>query len=118
MRIIFENLIDNAIKFHNDSVRVDPFVEICVTQNDDHVRLSIIDNGIGVNSGNPDKIFQMFSRASARSNTGGIGLYITKTATEKLGGLLGVTKTAEGYTEFYIKFPMKPAWVDEQFDVS
>lgn len=105
VRIILENLIDNAIKFYNDSERVEPFVNINIGGNGDHVSINVVDNGIGISEVHPDKIFQMFSRASERSETGGIGLYITKTATEKLGGTVHLKTTPEGYTEFYVKLP-------------
>ena len=105
VRIILENLIDNAIKFFNDSERVQPFVNINIFGDGDHVSINVVDNGIGVSEVHPDKIFQMFSRASERSQTGGIGLYITKTATEKLGGTVHLKTTPEGYTEFYVKLP-------------
>lgn len=105
VRIILENLIDNAIKFYNDSERVEPFVNIKIGGNGDHVSINVVDNGIGISEVHPDKIFQMFSRASERSETGGIGLYITKTAAEKLGGTVHLKTTPEGYTEFYVKLP-------------
>ena len=105
VRIILENLIDNAIKFYNDSERVEPFVTINIGGNGEHVSINVVDNGIGISEVHPDKIFQMFSRASERSETGGIGLYITKTATEKLGGSVHLKTTPEGYTEFYVKLP-------------
>lgn len=108
VRIIMENLVDNAIKFHNDSVRVEPFVNIDVTTINQKVRIRVVDNGIGISQVHPDKIFQMFSRASERSETGGIGLYITKTATEKLGGSVHLSTTPEGYTEFYVDLPLVP----------
>lgn len=111
VRIILENLIDNAIKFYNDSDRVDPFVNIRVHTNGQYVSINVVDNGIGVSEVHPDKIFQMFSRASERSQTGGIGLYITKTATEKLGGTVHLKTTPEGYTEFYVKLPFEPVRV-------
>jgi signal transduction histidine kinase len=111
VRIILENLIDNAIKFYNDSVRVEPFVNIAICGNNDHVSINVVDNGIGVSEVHPDKIFQMFSRASERSETGGIGLYITKTAAEKLGGTVHLKTTPEGYTEFYVKLPFTPSRV-------
>ncbi len=111
VRIILENLIDNAIKFYNDSERVEPFVNISVVEDNEHVRVKVVDNGIGVSEVHPDKIFQMFSRASERSETGGIGLYITKTATEKLGGSVNLTTTPEGYTEFYVMLPLEKARV-------
>lgn len=106
VRIILENLIDNAIKFYNDSERVEPFVEISVIEEDHHVKIMVVDNGIGISQVHPDKIFQMFSRASERSETGGIGLYITKTATEKLGGEVNLKTTPEGYTEFFVLLPL------------
>jgi signal transduction histidine kinase len=108
VRIILENLIDNAIKFYNDSERVEPFVHIKIGA--DHgkgVVVSVVDNGIGIAEAKPDKIFQMFSRASERSGTGGIGLYLSKLATEKLGGEIHLRTTPDGYTEFYVYFPMK-----------
>ena len=108
VRIILENLIDNAIKFHNDSERVNPFVHIKINVNSDmDVVVSVIDNGIGIAEAKPDKIFQMFSRASERSGTGGIGLYLSKLATEKLGGHIHLRTTSEGFTEFYVLFPSK-----------
>lgn len=105
VRIILENLIDNAIKFYNDSERVEPFVNINIGGNGEYVSINVVDNGIGISEVHPDKIFQMFSRASERSETGGIGLYITKTATEKLGGSVHLKTTPEGYTEFYVRLP-------------
>lgn len=106
VRIILENLIDNAIKFYNDSDRIEPFVDITVTEENENVKIKVVDNGIGISQVHPDKIFQMFSRASERSETGGIGLYITKTATEKLGGAVHLKTSPEGYTEFFVLLPM------------
>lgn len=106
VRIILENLIDNAIKFYNDSNRTDPFVEVKVEKEGNYLKVRVIDNGIGISQVNPDKIFQMFSRASERSGTGGIGLYLTKTATEKIGGQIDLKTTPEGYTEFFVKFSL------------
>ncbi len=104
IRIILENLIDNAIKFHNDSARVDPFVKICITKKDLKIDIRVIDNGIGIDEKDSEKVFRIFSRASERSETGGIGLYLTRTATEKLGGSVTIGTTKEGFTEFSVKF--------------
>ena len=79
VRIVLENLIDNAIKFYNDSDRVNSFVKIHInSMPKGGVIVRVIDNGIGISESSPGKLFQMFSRASERSETGGIGLYITK----------------------------------------
>jgi signal transduction histidine kinase len=105
VRIIMENLIDNAIKFYNDAQNANPFVDVYVGRDENNVIIKVTDNGIGIKQVNLEKIFQMFSRASERSETGGIGLYITKTATEKLGGTIDLRTTSEGYTEFSIHLP-------------
>jgi signal transduction histidine kinase len=116
IRIILENLIDNAIKFYNDSDRVEPFVEVRIEEENREMKIRVIDNGIGISEAKPDKIFQMFSRASERSSTGGIGLYITKTACEKIGGQVGLRTTPEGYTEFYVKFVMDTIIAPAEFE--
>ncbi|MEJ7646694.1 MAG: tetratricopeptide repeat-containing sensor histidine kinase [Chryseolinea sp.] len=109
VRIVLENLIDNAIKFYNDSDRVDSFMKVHISSVDGNaIKVRVIDNGIGISESSPGKLFQMFSRASERSETGGIGLYITKTATEKIGGRVGLLTTPEGHTEFYVIFPKTP----------
>jgi len=104
-KIVLENLIDNAIKFHNESARVNPFVKIDFTRDQDWITVKVIDNGIGINESSREKIFQLFVRASERSDSGGIGLYLSKLATIKLGGTIDLTTTEEGYTAFRVRFP-------------
>lgn len=117
VRIVLENLIDNAIKFYNDSDRVDSFINVSITSLDNGgAKVRVVDNGIGISEASPGKLFQMFSRASERSETGGIGLYITKTATEKIGGRVGLLTTPEGYTEFYVLFPRSPFAEIERYE--
>lgn len=109
LRIVLENLIDNAIKFYNESDRTDSFVEIrSESLGKDGVKIRVIDNGIGISESNPGKLFRMFFRASERSETGGIGLYIVKTATTKLNGKVELLTTPEGYTEFNVTLPLLP----------
>lgn len=105
VRLILENLIDNAVKYYNDSERVDSFVRILVGVEDGKVTARVIDNGVGISTMNRQRIFQMFVRASERSDTGGIGLYLAKIATEKVGGDINLISTAEKQTEFVVQFP-------------
>jgi signal transduction histidine kinase len=117
VRIVLENLIDNAIKFYNDSDRVDSFLHISIASLDNGgAKVRVIDNGVGISEASPGKLFQMFSRASERSETGGIGLYITKTATEKIGGRVGLLTTPEGHTEFYVILPRSPFAEAERYE--
>lgn len=105
LMLVVENLIDNAIKFYNDSYRVTPFVKINVHQEGDKVRMIVIDNGIGVNSSDKDHIFHLFTRASDRSETGGIGLYLSKMAADRLGGEVILANTSPSGSEFHLILP-------------
>lgn len=104
-RIILENLIDNAIKFYNDSQRIDPFVHVRVFSEGQHVVVKVTDNGIGIDESSKDKIFNLFVRASERSDSGGIGLYLSKLASTKLGGTIELTPTSDSTTQFTVTFP-------------
>ncbi|HWA32487.1 MAG TPA: tetratricopeptide repeat protein, partial [Cyclobacteriaceae bacterium] len=114
VRLILENLIDNALKFYNDSERVESFVRIIVRSEDGRVTAHVRDNGVGISQMDRDKIFQMFVRASERSETGGIGLYLAKLATEKLGGEINLVSTDEKFTEFIVQFPVDLSGIIER----
>jgi signal transduction histidine kinase len=106
LRLIIENLVDNGIKFHTKSDRVIPFVNIEIQlKRTDRVEIFVTDNGIGIPKADQPKLFHMFMRASERSETGGIGLYLAKLSTEKLGGQIYFESTPEGYTRFSIEIP-------------
>ena len=104
-RIVLENLIDNAVKFYNDSLMITPFVKISIGKEPGFVTLKVVDNGIGINQKDKTKVFQMFTRASERSQTGGVGLYLSKLATEKLGGKITLEETSERGSTFFARFP-------------
>jgi signal transduction histidine kinase len=106
LRIILENLIDNAIKYHNSSDRIEPFVKIRVHMNGEGVKIRVIDNGIGIKENDPQKLFQMFVRASERSESGGIGLYLTKLASERLYAKVDYATTQEKFTQFTVTLPL------------
>jgi signal transduction histidine kinase len=106
LRIILENLVDNAIKYHNNSQRIEPFVMIKVGKfGDDEIVIKVIDNGIGIMERDPQKLFQMFVRASERSESGGIGLYLTKLASERLEAKIDFATTADKFTQFSVLLP-------------
>jgi signal transduction histidine kinase len=106
LRIVMENLIDNSIKFYNESDRIDPFVKIHITAMARYVIITVTDNGVGINDETKEKIFQMFVRASERSETGGIGLYLAKLATGRLEGTIDFSTTPEKFTEFTVRLPL------------
>ncbi|GIV36171.1 MAG: hypothetical protein KatS3mg032_0550 [Cyclobacteriaceae bacterium] len=107
--IILSNLIDNALKYHTQSDRVEPFVRIKAGMENGVLKVNVIDNGIGVNAQDSDKIFQIFYRGTEKSETGGVGLYLCRLATERLQGKIGVAVThQEHHTNFFVELPEIP----------
>ncbi len=103
---ILENLIDNSIKFYNNSSRVNPFVHVAIAQESSYVMVKVEDNGIGILNAAPEDVFHMFMRASERSDTGGVGLYLSKICTDKLGGEIKLAQTSKDGSTFVIQFPI------------
>lgn len=102
--VILNNMISNAIKYQDFS-KEKSFLHIQVAIKSDVATLHFHDNGIGIEPSVIDKIFNMFYRATDRSDGSGLGLYIVKEAVEKLNGKISVeSKPGEG-TLFRIELP-------------
>jgi signal transduction histidine kinase len=106
LAIILSNLIDNAVKFRADSERVEPFVKVTAAVINNALHIHVLDNGVGINENDREKIFQIFYRGTEKSETGGVGLYLCRLATERLQGRIGVSVThQERYTDFFVELP-------------
>jgi len=101
-RAIVENLISNAIKYHDPMVK-NKFVKIVGRVTKKAFHFSVSDNGIGIDPQYHDRIFDMFFRISSSSEGSGIGLYIVKDMVEKLDGSIKVDTTPDSLTVFNVK---------------
>lgn len=107
LKIIFNNLISNAIKFHCPERRENPFIAVVAREEPNHFEFSVEDNGQGIQSDNMEDIFKMFFRANDSVQGSGLGLYILKETLDKLNGQVTVkSKPGEG-TLFTIVHPKK-----------
>lgn len=107
LELIFMNLIDNAIQFHDeDKASVNILIDIYRDNNFVTIRLK--DNGIGMEETIINRIFDMHFRGSERSTGTGLGLYIVKTAVEALQGKVFVQSIPFNGTDFVFSFPAKP----------
>ncbi|WP_439557284.1 sensor histidine kinase [Dyadobacter sp.] len=104
LRIIFNNLINNAIKFQDKS-KPDPYVHLTVRSTPTHATIIVADNGTGIREADQDKIFKMFYRAGATNSGSGIGLYIVHEAISKLGGSISVSSQIGQGSVFEINIP-------------
>lgn len=98
---ILENLISNAVKYHKKN-QTDSYIKIIGKSNNKKLQLSIVDNGIGIDSAHHNKIFDMFFRLSGKTEGSGIGLYIVKETVAKLEGSIQVESELETGTTFII----------------
>ncbi len=105
MVIIFNNLISNAIKYSNSSID-NSFINIHIIINKEEAVINFEDNGIGINENYIDKIFNMFYRATEKSDGSGLGLYIVKEIVDKLNGSIKVSSVLNKGTRFVIRLPI------------
>lgn len=103
IKIILNNLISNAIKYHNLASEY-PYVHVDVYEGKGKCILEVSDNGKGIKQENLNKVFDMFFRASQDSKSSGLGLYIVKEAVEKLNGSIDINSTPGQGTRFTIAF--------------
>ena len=106
LKIVLDNLIANAIKYHNTD-QVNPFIKITFTKSSKEVLITIEDNGEGIAKEEQTKIFNMFYRASLKAEGTGLGLYLVKEALLKLNGTIELVSTENIGSVFTIKLPQK-----------
>jgi signal transduction histidine kinase len=104
LSVVLNNLISNAIKYR-DSHKENQFIKIEVHVDENTATLYFSDNGIGISEEWQARIFDMFFRATERSEGAGLGLYIVKETVDKLGGKIHVQSQLEEGTTFVITLP-------------
>jgi len=102
--IIIDNLLSNAIKYQKPGYS-HPKVNIIAKVDEQTADIEIGDNGIGIIEDHLTHIFKMFFRSSSSANGVGIGLYIVKEALLKLAGDITVTSIYGEGTKFRIMIP-------------
>ena len=104
---VLVNLIANALKFASPDRPLR--VRILSEMEGPNVRISVIDNGIGIDPRYRERIFGVFERLSPADNPGtGIGLAIVRRSVEKMGGSVGVESTLGAGSRFWFKLSAAP----------
>lgn len=103
---ILDNLLSNAIKFSPKGKEI----HVSALQNGDgDIQISVRDDGPGISEADQRKLFKRFQRLSARPTAGesstGLGLAITKTLVEKMGGSISLQSSLGQGAEFTVKLP-------------
>ncbi|PBQ30602.1 hypothetical protein CNR22_02040 [Sphingobacteriaceae bacterium] len=102
---IFFNLITNSIKYRQPAVS--PVILIRAELLKGRIRISVKDNGLGIDlEQNREKVFGLYKRFHLSKEGKGLGLFMTRTQVEVLGGSI-VLESKPGFgTEFIIELPL------------
>jgi signal transduction histidine kinase len=106
LKIILNNLISNAIKFHRIDVDTKPVIKINRSIVSNCNVISVQDNGRGIQSEYTERVFEMFFRGTEEIPGSGLGLYILKETINRLNGAVTVASKVGMGTTFTITLPM------------
>ncbi len=97
LRMIFSNLLDNAVKYGGEPSRVEVSA---LLSTGGRVHLRVSNNGAGVPYADRKKVFQIFYRGGSelqrRTKGTGLGLYIVSTLVRKLKGRISIDDREDG----------------------
>ena len=98
---VLVNLLDNAVKYGDSPVKVHAY---CT---DGVVRICVADSGRGIALADQTRVFEKFYRADphlARSPGGtGLGLYISRELTRRMGGTLDLSSEPDAGATFVVE---------------
>jgi signal transduction histidine kinase len=105
LRDLFQNLIENAIKYSSPNGTV----QVSSTEEDTCVSIVIQDSGIGIPDDEQDQIFSKFFRApnalKAQTVGSGLGLFIAKEIVKRHGGKIWFESKVGTGTTFFVNLP-------------
>jgi PAS domain S-box-containing protein len=106
LRRLLDNLVGNAIKF----TPAGGTITVCVHQEGPRIVLRVADSGIGIPSGEQERIFERFYQvggsAERRHSGFGLGLTLVKEIVEAHGGAISVESGVGKGSTFTIKLPV------------
>lgn len=99
----FFNIIDNAIKYNREG----GYIKITSNRENNLIKISVQDNGIGINQEDLEQIFERFFRSEPAKNLegSGLGLNIVKTIIEAHNGQIEVKSHPGQGSEFIVSLP-------------
>lgn len=101
---ILDNLVSNAIKYTPEQGHV----EVKLTADASHWKITVVDDGIGISKQEQNNLFQRFYRSSNAVNSqvsgSGLGLLLVKKYVTLHKGSVGYSSAKNQGSEFYVQF--------------
>lgn len=108
LRMVLDNLIDNASKYSPEHTEI----SVMVCELPGEIAVQISDQGVGISRGDRAKLFQKFSRIdnplSIAVGGNGLGLYLVKKLIDAHGGSIQVDSQLKKGTTFTLRLPIPP----------
>jgi signal transduction histidine kinase len=95
---VFQNLIQNAIKFND---KEEGTIEVGLTEKNEYFEFFVKDNGIGIKEAYFDRIFKVFTKLESTSSSSGIGLSIVTKIIKYYKGAIWLESKEGIGTTFY-----------------
>lgn len=106
IKLVIQNFITNAVKYTKENGQI----MVILRKDGNSIKVSVIDNGVGIPKEERPYIFQKFFRSSnvLRFQTlgSGLGLYISKYIIDMLGGEIGFESEENKGSNFWFKLPI------------
>jgi len=102
---VISNLVSNAIKYTPKGGRVHLHADVA----EDHVTFRVSDDGNGIPESIKDSLFEAYSteETSGHNDGIGLGLWISRTFTDALGGAIDVESNPGEGTTFTVRIPRR-----------
>ncbi len=96
---VLKNLILNSIKFSDSDCSITISAK---KSNNGFVEIAVIDNGIGLNKNDLDRIFEQYVKVNPNSPGSGLGLAVSKSIVEAHGGTIKASSKGLGKGSMFV----------------
>jgi signal transduction histidine kinase len=104
LKSIVHNIMSNSVKY-SDAAKDACWLRVEMEVNEERALLIFNDNGKGISAENQARVFDMFYRGTSERSGSGLGLYIVKEMTERIGGTIALESELGLGTTIRVELP-------------